>query len=85
MNTAKLIEWGTSLESAQDQDDLTARAKELAQTMRDADAMRDAAQNEPDESKRAALIARADDLLTRPEYGVLCGIGKKRREELSNG
>ena len=84
VNTAKLLEWGTSLESAPDQADLTRRAKELAQTMKDADAMRETARNEPDEATRAELIARADDLLTRPEYGVLCEIGRKRREELTN-
>ena len=78
----KLREWGGYLKACQTNEQLTAKAADLAKAMLDADAMREAAQHEPFLGNRAELIARADGLLTEAEYRVLCGIGKQRRDEL---
>ena len=66
MNAAKLEEWGGHLKRCQTNDELTAKATDLARAMFDANELR----------------RRADDLMTDAEYLELCGVGAKRRGEL---
>ena len=66
MNAAKIEEWGGYLRRCQTNEELTAKAADLAQAMFDANELR----------------RRADDLMTADEYLELCGIGAKRRAEL---